>query len=95
MIFFTPETDFDSWHYVADLRIEKAKGYLADPACTIKEVAYRLGFRTLSISATHSARDRCATFSAYQLSHSGQSAHANAINLAAGTGIRNVRGKRE
>ncbi len=31
--------------YIADLRIGKAKNYLADPETSIKDVAYRLGFQ--------------------------------------------------
>jgi AraC-like DNA-binding protein len=63
--------------YIANRRIEKAKVHLADPTCSIKEVAYRLGFQNPYHFSNAFRRATGVRPSAYQLSHSGNSAHAD------------------
>jgi AraC-like DNA-binding protein len=74
---FHTQTGTTIRQYIANRRIEKAKIYLADPACSIKEVAYRLGFQNPYHFSNAFRRATGVRPSAYQLSHSGHSAHAD------------------
>ncbi len=56
--------------YIANRRIEKAKSYLADPRCSIKDVAYRLGFQNPYHFSNAFRRVTGLRPSAYQLSMS-------------------------
>lgn len=68
---FHSQTGTTIREYIANLRIEKAKSYLADPACSIKDVAYRLGFQNPYHFSNAFRRATGVRPSAYQLAHSG------------------------
>lgn len=74
---FHSETGTTIRQYIANRRIEKAKTYLADPDCSIKEVAYRLGFQNPYHFSNAFQRATGVRPSSYQLSHSGHSSHAD------------------
>jgi AraC-like DNA-binding protein len=74
---FHAQTGITIRQFIANRRIEKAKSYLADHSCSIKEVAYRLGFHNPYHFSNAFRRATGVRPSAYQLSLVDRSPHAD------------------
>ncbi len=74
---FHAQTGITVRQYIAHRRMEKAKSYLADHFCSIKEVAYRLGFHNPYHFSNAFQRATGVRPSAFQLSLAEKSPGAN------------------